>query len=291
MATPFSFQSLNFNNIPGREIDANRRYTAGLEGMFKSIGEGAKDIAGSYMSEEERKKREAEDKKKWDNMIAQQEYQKEQDRLNKEYQATRDAVSDARYNNEWNVKQEERRIAEAKRMEDRAALDDYKKGFRESFNPETLSKYGPRAQSLHNATVNARSYAEAVARGGELINFMNMQDMMNFQREQAHNADSKDAEYKKQLAIKNAVQTGLFKNRIDITGTRLPKTKEEAQAQIALIESYLGNDFLGGIDTFDGAAGAGELAFKLLALKERLSKVGAPKPKSNTDKALEAYNK
>lgn len=291
MATPFSFQSLNFNNIPGREIEANRRYTAGLEGMFKSIGEGAKDIASTYMSEEERKKREAEDKKKWDNMIAQQEYQKEQNRINREYQASRDAVSDARYNNEWNVKQEERRIAEAKRMEDRAALDDYKKGFRESFNPETLSKYGPRAQSLHNATVNARSYAEAVARGGELINFMNMQDTMDFQREQAHNADSKDAEYKKQLAIKNAVQTGLFKNRIDITGTRLPKTKEEAQAQIALIESYLGNDFLGGIDTFDGAAGAGELAFKLLALKERLSKVGAPKPKSNTDKALEAYNK
>ena len=125
MATPFSFQSLNFNNIPGREIEANRRYTAGLEGMFKSIGEGAKDIASTYMSEEERKKREAEDKKKWDNMIAQQEYQKEQNRLNKEYQASRDAIADARYNNEWNVKQDERRLEAGKRMNDHAALEEY----------------------------------------------------------------------------------------------------------------------------------------------------------------------
>ena len=279
MATPFSFQSLNFNNIPGREIEANRRYTAGLEGMFKSIGEGAKDIAGSYMSEEERKKREAEDKKKWDNMIAQQEYQKRQNELAAEHQASREAVADARYNNEWNVKQEERRIAEAKRMEDRAALDDYKKGLKDSYTPEFLAKYGPSALSRYNASMSAKTYAEAVAEGDKLANGIYQQDLMDFQREQAHNAESKDAEYKKQLAIKNAVQSGLFKNGIDITGTRLPKTKEEAQAQIGLIETYLGNDFLGGIDTFDGTAGTGELAFKLLSLKELLSKVGTPKKK------------
>ena len=291
MANPFSFQSLNFNNIPGREIEANRRYTAGLEGMFKSIGDGAKDIAGSYMSEEERKKREAEDKKKWDNMIAQQEYQKEQNRLNKEYQATRDAIADARYNNEWNEKQKKLQLEENKYYRDRNALENLKAGIRQAYTPEALQKYGPSAQARLAAIMNSTDLATAQQQVGELNRDMYQQDLMDFQREQAHNADSKDAEYKKQLAIKNSVQSGLFKNGIDITGTRLPKTKAEAEAQIALIDSYLGPDFLGGIDTFDSTAGTGELAFKLLALKELLSKVGAPKPKSNTDKALEAYNK
>lgn len=243
MATPFSFQSLNFNNIPGRELEANRRYTAGLEGMFKSIGEGAKDIASTYMSEEERKKREAEDKKKWDNMIAQQEYQKEQDRLNKEYQASRDAIADARYNNEWNVKQEDRRLEAGKRMNEHAALEDYQKGFRESFTPETLSKYGPRAQSLHNATVNAKSYAEAVARGGELINFMNMQDMMNFQREQNAANEKRDSWMREADELVASVDDRAARNGIDLSRNAvLPNDRaglESLRAELEGLRDYL----------------------------------------------------
>lgn len=196
MATPFSFQSLNFNNIPGREIEANRRYTAGLEGMFKSIGDGAKDIAESYMSEEERKKREAEDKKKWDNMIAQQEYQKEQDRLNKEYQASRDAITDARYNNEWNEKQKKLQLEENKYYRDRNALENLKAGIRQAYTPEALQKYGPSAQARLAAIMNSNDLATAQQQVGELNRDMYLMDTMDFQREQNERAARQEEQAK-----------------------------------------------------------------------------------------------
>lgn len=243
MATPFSFQSLNFNNIPGREIEANRRYTAGLEGMFKSIGEGAKDIASTYMSEEERKKREAEDKKKWDNMIAQQEYQKEQNRINREYQASRDAIADARYNNEWNVKQDELRIAEAKRMEDRAALDDYKKGLKDSYTPEFLAKYGPSAQSRYNAAMSAKTYAEAVAEGDKLANGIYQQDMMDFQKEQNAANEKRDSWMREADELVASVDDRAARNGIDLSRSAvLPNDRaglESLRAELEGLRDYL----------------------------------------------------
>lgn len=243
MATPFSFQSLNFNNIPGREIEANRRYTAGLEGMFKSIGEGAKDIASNYMSEEERKKREAEDKKKWDNMIAQQEYQKEQNRLNKEYQASRDAVADARYNNEWNVKQDELRVAAAKRMEDRAALDDYKKGLKDSYTPEFLAKYGPSAQSRYNAAMSAKTYAEAVAEGDKLANGIYQQDMMDFQKEQNAANEKRDSWMREADELVASVDDRAARNGIDLSRSAvLPNDRaglESLRVELEGLRDYL----------------------------------------------------
>lgn len=243
MATPFSFQSLNFNNIPGREIEANRRYTAGLEGMFKSIGEGAKDIASTYMSEEERKKREAEDKKKWDNMIAQQEYQKEQARLNREYQASRDAIADARYNNEWNVKQDELRIAEAKRMEDRAALDDYKKGLKDSYTPEFLAKYGPSAQSRYNAAMSAKTYAEAVAEGDKLANGIYQQDMMDFQKEQNAANEKRDSWMREADELVASVDDRAARNGIDLSRSAvLPNDRaglESLRTELEGLRDYL----------------------------------------------------
>ena len=243
MATPFSFQSLNFNNIPGREIEANRRYTAGLEGMFKSIGEGAKDIASTYMSEEERKKREAEDKKKWDNMLEQQEYQKEQNRLNKEYQASRDAVADARYNNEWNEKQDELRVAAAKRMEDRAALDDYKKGLKDSYTPEFLAKYGPSAQSRYNAAMSAKTYAEAVAEGDKLANGIYQQDMMDFQKEQNAANEKRDSWMREADELVASVDDRAARNGIDLSRSAvLPNDRaglESLRAELEGLRNYL----------------------------------------------------
>lgn len=243
MATPYSFQSLNFNNIPGRETEANRRYTAGLEGMFKSVGEGAKDIASTYMSEEERKKREAEDKKKWDNMIAQQEYQKKQNELAAEYQASRDAIADARYNNEWNVKQDELRIAEAKRMEDRAALDDYKKGLKDSYTPEFLAKYGPSAQSRYNAAMSAKTYAEAVAEGDKLANGIYQQDMMDFQKEQNAANEKRDSWMREADELVASVDDRAARNGIDLSRSAvLPNDRaglESLRAELEGLRDYL----------------------------------------------------
>lgn len=243
MATPFSFQSLNFNNIPGREIEANRRYTAGLEGMFKSIGEGAKDIASTYMSEEERKKREAEDKKKWDNMIAQQEYQKEQNRINREYQASRDAVADARYNNEWNLKQEEHRLEAGKRMNDHAALEEYQKGLKDSYTPEFLAKYGPSAQSRYNAAMSAKTYAEAVAEGDKLANGIYQQDMMNFQKEQNAANEKRDSWMREADELVASVDDRAARNGIDLSRSAvLPNDRaglESLRAELEGLRDYL----------------------------------------------------
>jgi len=282
MATPMNFQSLNYGGIAQQEQDARRRYYDSLS----SIGGVIKDTGKEFEDYLARKKAEEDEKRKWDNMIAQQEYQKEQDRLNREHTEEREAIEDARVLRDWKLKQEELRKKTYKNMNDAAALEKYREGLQKSYTPEFLAKYGPTAQADYNTALTAPTLAEAVAAGRNLGQGIYQQDMMNFQREQAQNADSKDSEYKKQLAIKNAVQSGLFKNGIDLTGTRLPKTKAEAQAQIGLIDSYLGNDFLGGIDTFDGTAGTGELAFKLQYLKELLSKVGTPKKKKWEKKPL-----
>lgn len=243
MATPFSFQSLNFNNIPGREIEANRRYTAGLEGMFKSIGEGAKDIASTYMSEEERKKREAEDKKKWDNMIAQQEYQKEQNRLNKEYQASRDAIADARYNNEWNLKQKEHQLAENKYYRDRNALENLKAGVRQAYTPEFLAKYGPSAQARLAAILNSNDLATAQQQLGELNRDTYQQDMFNFNKEQTNLENMPNH-------VVNQVMSNLSRGGVDLRGNYVPQKlnkdgtayvpdSEAITKQIALIDQEI----------------------------------------------------
>ena len=128
MATPMNFQALNFGNISQQEAEARRRYYDSLGsvgGVISSTG----DKVDDYL---QRKQREAEDKKKWDNMIAQQEYQKKQDRINREYQATRDNIADTRYNNEYGIKLEDRRLEAEKRMNERAALERYREGLKKS---------------------------------------------------------------------------------------------------------------------------------------------------------------
>lgn len=185
MATPFSFQSLNFNNIPGREIEANRRYTAGLEGMFKSIGEGAKDIASTYMSEEERKKREAEDKKKWDNMIAQQEYQKEQNRINREYREQRDIINDTRYDNEYGIRQNERMMKEG-------AL----KNIKAQYGTMDTSNMTPEELEYIKSVQFAPTYADAIAAQNSLNQYRYQQQMLKAQQEQNERAAKQEEQAK-----------------------------------------------------------------------------------------------
>jgi hypothetical protein len=289
MATPFSFQSLNFNNIPGREIEANRRYTAGLEGMFKSIGEGAKDIASTYMSEEERKQREAEDKKKWDNMIAQQEYQKEQNRLNKEYQASRDAVADAQYNNEWNVKQEERRLEAGKRMNEHSALENYREGLKKSYTPEFLKKYGPSAQAELEAALAATTLAESMAAGSRLGQMKFQQDVLDFQREQTQADREREKMTKDADDRASQVYDWAARNNIDVgrnfvlpNGTDALKARREELVRM--------RDFLN--ETQKHSYNSRILVSDINANIDAIDrKINYKKPKSNTDKALEAYNK
>ena len=189
MAQPMSFQSLNFGDIPGQEREARKRYydsLGSIGGVISNTGE----KVDSYL---QRKQKEEEDKKKWDNMIAQQEYQKEQDRLNKEYQATRDAIADARYNNEWNEKQKKLQLEENKYYRDRNALENLKAGIRQAYTPEALQKYGPSAQARLAAIMNSNDLATAQQQVGELNRDRYQQDLIDFQREQSAANEKRDS--------------------------------------------------------------------------------------------------
>lgn len=182
MAQPMSFQSLNFGDIPGQEREARKRYydsLGSIGGVISSTG----DKVDDYL---QRKQREAEDKKKWDNMIAQQEYQKEQDRLNREHTEEREAIEDARVLRDWKLKQEELRKKTYKDMNNAAALEKYREGLKKSYTPEFLEKYGPTAQADYEAAMTAPTLAEAVASGRNLGQGIYQKDMMDFQREQAN---------------------------------------------------------------------------------------------------------
>ena len=276
MATPFSFQSLNFNNIPGREIEANRRYTAGLEGMFKSIGEGAKDIASTYMSEEERKKREAEDKKKWDNMIAQQEYQKEQNRINREYQATRDAITDARYNNEWNEKQKKLQLEENKYYRDRNALENLKAGIRQAYTPEAMQKYGPSAQARLAAIMNSNDLATAYQQVGELSRDMYLKDAMDFQKEQNAANEKRDSWMREADELLASVDDRAARNGIDLSRSAvLPNDRaglESLRAELEGLRDYLNTAPRHSVNS---AARVGAINAQIKEIDRRLG----PKPK------------
>lgn len=239
MATPMNFQTLNFGNIPQQEAEARRRYYDSL-GSIGGVVANTGTKVDDYL---QRKQREAEDKKKWDNMIAEQEYRKQQDRLAREYQARRDSITDARYENEWNEKQAELRRAETSRMNERESLENYQAGMHGAYTPEFLQKYGPRAQALYAAAIGSKTYADAVARGNELLQVIQNQDVIEEQRRQA------DLENMPNHVV-NQVMSNLSRGGVDLRGNSVPqKLNEDGTAyvpdseaitkQIALIDQEL----------------------------------------------------
>lgn len=233
MTTPMNFQTLNFGNIPQQEAEARRRYYDSLG----SIGGVVADTGTKVDDYLQRKQREAEDKKKWDNMIAQQEYQKKQDRLNREYQDTRDNIADARYNNEWNAKIEDRRLEAGKRMNEHAALEDYRKGLKKSYTPEFLEKYGPTAQADFEAAMTAPTLAEAVASGRNLGQGIYQKDLMDFQREQNTANEKRDSWMREADELVTSVDDRAARNGIDLSRNAvLPKDRAGLEARRAELE-------------------------------------------------------
>ena len=238
MATPMNFQSLNYGGIAQQEQDARRRYYDSLS----SIGGVIKDTGKEYEDYLARKKAEEDEKRKWDNMIAQQEYQKEQDRLNREHTEEREAIEDARVLRDWKLKQEELRKKTYKNMNDAAALEKYREGLKKSYTPEFLAKYGPTAQADYEAAMTAPTLAEAVASGRNLGQGIYQKDLMDFQREQA-NIDRVPNQTVTQL------NDTLSRENIDLNSRRIPykvnekrqkvKDVDDIQRQIEVAENQL----------------------------------------------------
>lgn len=243
MPSQMNFQALNFGNISQQEAEARRRYYESIANGFMSVGEGAKDISESYMSEEERKKREAEDKKKWDNMIAQQEYQKEQDRINREYRDTRDNIADTRYDNEYGIKLDEIRQNEEKQKKENEALVRYREGLKKSYTPEFLAKYGPTAQADYEAAMTAPTLAEAVASGRNLGQGIYQKDLMDFQREQNAANEKRDSWRREADELVESVDDRAARKRIDLSRSAvLPNDRaglESLRAELEGLRDYL----------------------------------------------------
>lgn len=243
MPSQMNFQALNFGNISQQEAEARRRYYESLANGFRSVGEGAKDVASAYDAENQRKQREAEDKKKWDNMIAQQEYQKEQDRINREYQATRDNIADTRYDNEYGIKLDEIRQNEEKQTKENEALERYREGLKKSYTPEFLAKYGPTAQADYEAAMTAPTLAEAVASGRNLGQGIYQKDLMDFQREQNAANEKRDSWMREADELVASVDDRAARNNIDLSRNAvLPKDRaglESLRAELEGLRDYL----------------------------------------------------
>lgn len=235
MAMQYNFQPLTFADYNGMEREANRRYYDSIGSIGGTIAKTGEKV-DSYL---QRKQKEEEDKKKWDNMIAEQEYRKEQDRINREYQDTRDAIADARYNEEQRIKKEEARHAVYKEMNNRAALERYREGLKKSYTPEFLEKYGPTAQADYVAAITASTLAEAVASGRNLGQGIYQQNLLDFQREQNAANEKRTFAEDRPNKITRSTLSNLTDKRIDISSGYLPTSRKEAQRWLAEVNAAL----------------------------------------------------
>ena len=272
MAIPMSFQSLNFGDIPGQEREARKRYydsLGSIGGVISSTG----DKVDDYL---QRKQREAEDKKKWDNMIAQQEYQKEQDRINREYQATRDNIADTRYDNEYGIKLDEIRKNDEKLKKENEALVRYREGLKKSYTPEYLAKYGPTAQADYEAAMTAPTLAEAVASGRNLGQGIYQKDLMDFQREQNTANEKRDSWMREADELVASVDDRAARNGIDLSRSAvLPKDRaglESLRAELEGLRDYLNTAPRHSVNS---AARVGAINAQIAEIDRRLG----PKPK------------
>lgn len=275
MATPMNFQALNFGNISQQEAEARRRYydsLGSIGGVISSTG----DKVDDYL---QRKQREAEDKKKWDNMIAQQEYQKEQDRINREYQATRDNIADTRYDNEYGIKLDEIRKNDEKLKKENEALVRYREGLKKSYTPEYLAKYGPTAQADYEAAMTAPTLAEAVASGRNLGQGIYQKDLMDFQREQSERSNKQDEQTKIAGNIMNSIRRRESNSKFSFDRHgKLPENTAELKAYREEVQANL--DFLIKNEQYaDYDIGFHDSIKKYKAILDAIDEKLGPKPK------------
>lgn len=171
MATPMNFQTLNFGNIPQQEAEARRRYYDSL-GSIGGVVANTGTKVDDYL---QRKQREAEDKKKWDNMIAQQEYQKK-------YQKSRDEIQDQRYEDEL-----ERKLNEIDAKNN--ALEDMKKRVGGMYDERRINEmygYGSPAAIHYHALMSSKDLDAGQTAYNNLAGAIAQHDQMKLMREQAN---------------------------------------------------------------------------------------------------------
>lgn len=227
MATPMNFQTLNFGNIPQQEAEARRRYYDSL-GSIGGVVANTGTKVDDYL---QRKQREAEDKKKWDNMIAQQEYQKK-------YQKSRDEIQDQRYEDELERKLNE---IDAKNK----ALEDMKKRVGGMYDERRINEmygYGSPAAIHYHALMSSKDLDAGQTAYNNLAGAIARHDQMKLMREQA----SLDRVPNQTIT---QVNDTLSRENIDLNSRRIPykvnekrqkiKDVDDIQRQIEVAENQL----------------------------------------------------
>lgn len=272
MAMQYNFQPLTFADYNGMEREANRRYYDSLGSIGGTIAKTGEKV-DSYL---QRKQKEEEEKKKWDNMIAQQEYQKEQDRINREYRDTRDNIADTRYDNEYGIKLDEIRQNAEKLKKENEALVRYREGLKKSYTPEFLKKYGPTAQADYEAAMTAPTLAEAVASGRNLGQGIYQKELMDFQREQNAANEKRDSWMREADELVASVDDRAARNGIDLSRSAvLPKDRaglESLRAELEGLRDYLNSAPRHSVNS---AARVGSINAQIAEIDRRLG----PKPK------------
>ena len=234
MATPMNFQSLGFDGISQQERDANRRFYDSLASVGGVISDAGKNFE-SYLA---RKKAEEDEKRKWDNMLEQQQYQRQQDAYNRFYQEQRDKVADQRYADEL-----ERTLEKQRREED--ALAAAKKQLKENpmYSPARIRmEYGQQAYDAAIARENAPTYADYMNAQRDFDSAINQRLMYKLQKDQNDKAARLEDESRQADDFVKQINDMAAREGIDLSrGATLPspKEKESLRALKANLEEKL----------------------------------------------------
>lgn len=266
MATPMNFQSLNYGGIAQQEQDARRRYYDSLS----SIGGVIKDTGKEYEDYLARKKAEEDEKRKWDNMIAEQEYRKQQDELARKYQEQRDLVADTRYDNEYAIKQNERMLQEG-------AL----KNMKGEYGNMDTNGMTPEEIGYIKTISNAPTYADAIKAQDGLNQYRYQAKMLQMQQEQNERAARQEEESRQADDFVKQINDMAAREGIDLSrGAALPKDKASLKSMKANLEEKLA--MLN--DTNNIRKHSANSASMVMAINSQIKEIDrrlGPKPKRN----------
>lgn len=232
-----NFQSLGFDGISQQERDANKRFYDSLS----SVGGVITDFGKSFGNYAARKKAEEDEKRKWDNMLEEQKYRREQDAYNRFYQEQRDKVADQRYADEL-----ERTLEKQRREED--ALAAAKKQLQDNpmYSPARIRmEYGQQAYDAAIARENAPTYADFMNAQRDFDSAINQRLMYKLQKDQF----DREAPGRYADDLVKQSRSRLSKAGVDVGGSYIPKVansmkkyvydKDSIKKQIELIDAEL----------------------------------------------------
>lgn len=218
-----NFQPLDFSGIRTHDQqaeEARKRKLQAQSGIWDAIGQGGASVVNAY----------GDWSAKQDELARQQEQQKLAEEWRQKqwgYQQGRDAVLDARYN-----EQLQRQLAEQEAQ--RKSAEQLRDEFMGKYGNTDLSRYGLGAQFAMSRIQNARDWNDVVSGGESLASIIQAKDLMDAQaQEQQKNLlDQKLAQLGPELnqSIRSELAaSGMDLGRLNEVFYETPKSRRKAQ--------------------------------------------------------------